>query len=320
MIRSTAGLLALLALLVLPAGAEAATVDDLLDRAASCLRRGKPECALEAADLAIAAGPEDAREALRQRATALALLDRPEEAREAFRALLEVDPSWRPQPDVDPRIREAAEGARRARLLAALPERLDPGPPPRPPASPLAELLPPPALYAPKRLVELDPEAGRVPVWRLGLGGGIAFVTHEVDRRFDPGPSAVLEVSRDLSPALSVWAEASLTLLGLDERVVPEPGFGRGLSTVSLAVGLQGRVDLGHAFALVFAGGLGPGGFGVRGAGDVVGVAGHALLGLRYALDPRLGLRLDLAPSGVWTSETGLGGHLAAVLRAEVRF
>ncbi|MGM0575086.1 MAG: hypothetical protein ACQEXJ_05080 [Myxococcota bacterium] len=315
-----------LALLLLAAPARGQGAADLLDEAAACHRRDRPECTLRKADAALEALTDESpaalrREALLLRAEALALLDRPEEAREAFRALLSAQPSWRPPPDADPRVRSAAEDARRERLLEHLPDTLDAGPPPEPEAPKPEEMLPDPALYAPDHIVEMDPEESLVPKWRLSLGAGVGLLAGDSADRFDAGPTALLEVSRDLVGPLSLWFQAALSLLSFDDSVQAEPGYSRGLTTASAVLGLQVGLPVGGDFDIVLAGGVGAGGFGLRNLDEAVGAAFHGSAGVRWQMDEHLALRVDAVPTlFVPAGDVGAAGHVSVVGRAEIRF
>lgn len=305
----------------------AADAADHLDKAAACRRRAKPACALEWAERAEAAlsandTPALRREAALLRAEALALLDRADEAASAFEALLALQPDWRPASDADPRVHAAVATARRASLVTRLPDRLEPGPPPLPdPPDPLS-LLPDPALYAPSRLVDLDPDAQRNPRWRLSIGAGIGIISKRDNRRYDLGPSIALEISRDVSKYLGIWTQVCLTLLSYDSRVVAEPGEGRGLTVVSGVVGVQVPIRLADAWQLVLAAGVGGGSFGTRSVGQAPGLAFQGSFGLRWQLDKHLALRLDALPHGIVPigGSAGFAGHVSVVARGEIRF
>jgi len=330
---------ALVALVALVAGASVTLVGpgpaaaqgadramEALDRASGCLRRGDAPCALREADQALARPGEDARalrrEALAVRASALARLDRADDAEEAFGAVIAAWPGWRPAPDDDPRVNAAFEGAHRAQVTARLPRALSPGPPPLPPPPTPEALAPPPFIYAPSHLRDLDPDEARDRRFMLSLGAGVAVATGAAGKRLDPGIEGAIELGWRLSDALTLWSQLVLALLPLDDAVSVEPGYARGLSTVSGAVGLLYEVEIAHRLDVVAALGVGVGAFGIERLGDVVGPAGHAVLGLRYRADEHLAFRVDFAPSLIVSTVDGVGpgGHLAFIARGETRF
>lgn len=320
-------LLAVLTLLFVAPEARADAVADHLDAAASCSRRDRAACTLREASAALEVMDEATpsalrREALRLRAESLALLDRPGEATAAFLDLLDAQPGWRPAEDADARIREAAEAARRKRLLERLPTTLDPGDP-RPPEAPAPEeLLPDPVLYAPERIVEMDAEEALIPRWRLSLGAGVGLAIGESGERFDPGPTALLDVSRDVVGPLAVWFQVALSLMSFDGGVDVEPGYSRGLTTASGVVGVSVTLPIAGDLSATIAGGLGAGAFGVRSLDEAVGAAFHGSAGVRWQLDESLALRVDAAPTLIVPAgdAIGAGGQLNVVARGEIRF
>ena len=68
--------------------------------------------------------------------------------------------------------------------------------------------------------------------------------------------------------------------------------------------------------------GVGPGFFGVQALHEVVGVALHTSVGLRYAIDDSLSVRLDAAPTFTIPVDSPIGpaGHISIFLRGESRF
>ena len=260
------------------------------------------------------------REAQALRAEALALLDRPELAEAACAELLAADPGWRPAADADERVTAAFERARGARLRALLPPL---SPPPPPPPRSLQGRLPAPPLYAPEGLLLAEDEDTGPGRWRLALGGGIAFVTPDVDDTLDPGPTAVLEVAYDVIPNwLAVWTQLTITLLSMDDGVAVEPGYTRGLTTASGTVGVMTNVPVAEWLDIALAGGVGVGGFGLVRLGEAVGFAFHASVGVRFRFDRHLGVRVDAVPTLIVPvgGPAGAGGHISLVARGDVRF
>lgn len=320
-------LMVLLAALLAAPAAWPADGADLLDKAAACRRRAKPDCALEWAQRARAALTADDPIALRREAAlveaeSLALLDRAEEAVAGFERFLTLQPEWRPPSDADPRVLAAVAAARRASLDERLPGRLEPPRPTLPPPVDPLELLPPPALYAPERLVTLDTDAGLHPRWRLSIGAGVALVSGRAKDRYDLGPTVALEIARDLGDHVALWAQLALTLLSFDGRVKAEPGEGRGLTVAAGVLGVQVPITLAPRWALVLAAGVGGGSFGTRSIGQAPGLALQGSAGIRWQLDQHLALRLDATPHAIIPigRSEGLAGHVGIVARGEIRF
>lgn len=315
-----------LGLLAEPA-AWAARPETSLDKAAACRRRAKPACVLKHADrvlelLGEAGAPGLRREALVLRAEALALLDRPEEAIAAFDLLLVVWPGWAPATDADPRVAAALDEARTRRVESALPSTLEPGPVPLPEPPGDQELQPPPVLYAPTELTSLDTEEAKQRKWRLSIGAGAAFVGQDVERRFDHGVAVAVDLGYQLHEIVGLWLQATLSLHAFNKNVLVEPGYGRGLTTAAIVIGVDVRIPIIEDLEIVAAAGLGPGFFGVRSLGDAIGFAFQGDVGLRYAIDDHLAVRLDAVPSVTVPigSSAGPGGHIALFLRGESRF
>lgn len=323
MIRPLAIGLSSLALLA-PLAALAAPYLHPVDRAAVCMRRGDAECALREAEAALRqpdAPSSVRREALTLRAVALALVDRAADAAEACAALHEVWPGWRPTPDADPRVAAAYQAARAARLAASLPDVLAPGPAPTPPPAAAKALLPPPLLYAPDALVALDLAAAAPRPFTLSFGAGVGLTTGAAADRHAPGIHVAVDLGYTLAEPLDLWLQVTLALLPLDDALPVEPAFPRRLTALSGALGARLARPLVGDLDLVAALGVGYGAFGLRSLGDAAGPALHVTMGLRYALDDDLAVRLDLAPCVVWPSaqDVGAGGHIALVLRGQTR-
>lgn len=316
--------------------AAARSPETLLDAATRCRRRAKPQCVLDKADAALtqlgdSAGEDSAgegsdagpgallKEALELRAEALAHLDRADDAVAACLTLLERDAAWHPASGADPRLVTAFDTARRQRLVSRLPTSLAPVEPPAPPLPDPATLLPEPTLHEP----HIDPEDVAIPTrWRLSLGGGIAFIMPKTDKTFDLGPTAAFEIAYDIWGPLSIWGHLTLTLLSLDDRVAVEPGFARGLTVTSGVVGVMASWEVLHWLELVGAVGIGGGGFGVQDPGEAAGLAIHADVGMRFAFDRHLGIRLDAVPMLIvpFSGPAGPDGHISLMLRGEIRF
>jgi len=328
-------------------GADAAPAAHV-EHAAACQRRGDWACALAESDAALAglraddehaqtdeprasATASDAarrleRRALIARAEALARLGRAAEAARAYRRVIRSWPGWSPPPDAPPSVRRAFREGRLEDLRARLPERLPLPPAPSPGAAPAEVLAPPPILYAPKHLVDLDPQAARVQRWRLAMGGGAALLAGRAREMFAHGAAASLELGVMVSPRWRVLVGADLSLHNFAESFRPEPGYGRGLTTTAFTVGIMAdlpvlrRLD---AFGAVAAGG---GMFGVRSIAERSGVALRAMGGARYWLTPALGIRVEAGIQATFPLGGAAGelpkaaAHGTLGLRLEARF
>lgn len=323
-----------------------------VDRAEACQRRGDWACALSESDAALAglgathqeppAGKTPAsasasasagdtrrrleRHALIVRAEALARLGQAAEAARAYRRVLRAWPGWSPPPDAPPSVRQAFHDGRLQDLRARLPERLPLPPPPSPEAAPAADLAPPPLLYAPKHLVELDPEAARVRRWRLAMGGGIALLAGRAHEMFAHGAAASLELGVLVSRRWRVLVRADLSLHNFASSFRPEPGYGRGLTTAAFTAGAMVDIpllpDL-EAFAALTAGG---GMFGVRSLTERSGIALCGVAGARYWITPTLAARVEGGIQATFPLGGGAGqlpqaaAHGEVGLRLEARF
>lgn len=305
---------------------------DELDRAQACRRRGKTACTLRHAKRALEMVEADktqalgalSREAHELYAEALALSDQPDDATSAYQNLLARWPDWRAPKNAEPRVVQAFQQARGRRIKVSLPKVLDV---PRPPVTPIpepSELAPPPMLYAPERLLKLDLDFQRERRFRLSVGGGVAFVAGRSADRLDPGVAAAVEFLWYFADNWALWLHGALTIQSLNDDVRVEPTYGKGLTTVSGALGVLATIPLGAGFELIGAAGVGGGVFGIREIIEENGVAIHAVVGARYQLAKHVSLRLDVGPTVFFPidSESGAtaAGHLNVLLRPEIRF
>lgn len=320
---------ALLALTLLaPTQARAADPADHLDRATACRRRAKAKCVLTEADKALALLGTEGKVSLRReaavlRAEALALLDRPDEAREAFGAALALWPEWTPASDADPRVVAAHEAASRGRLSERLPPRLELPPVPAPTPPSVVDLLPKPQLYAPKSIVELDVDALRERRFTLSIGAGATILGGASSDRFNVGATTGLDFTYAFDERWALLVSSVLSLHGFSEDFAAEPGYGRGLTTVTFVLGTRMTQPLVEALELTMALGVGAGLFGVRSASEAAGLAVQGALGARYRVHDRLGVRVEAIPTLIVPmGDEGIGtaGHVTILGRAEIHF
>lgn|GEM_PF-2358990 len=322
---------ALVALVVMAGAASAATpkAARYLDKATSCQRAGKSECVLEQANKALAWLATDAgkalpnvkrlrREALVFRAEALALLGRPETAA-AFDALLTEAPDYRPQSPPDA-VAKAFAAAVQRRIKTRLPTTVSPGELPRPPGPRANELLPDPVIYATRRLLDLDPKKDTRKAFRLSLGVGGAIIAGDPADFFDQGLAAVFEFVYKPDDDWRVMLQLNMSLHSLAEGVRAD-GFS-GLTTVAVTIGGGYDLNIIDDFDMVFALGIGGGFFGAREATDEVGIAGQAVVGLRYWISPSLALRADATPQLIIPigGRVDVAAHVNVFVRAEAKF
>jgi hypothetical protein len=282
---------------------------------------------LEMADKALGALGADGssslrREALVIRAEALALSDRAADAQAAMAAALEAWPAWAPAPDADPRVVASHRAALAARVAQRLPDALDPGPLPLPQPPSSDELLPPPQLFAPKRLVELDVDAAKRKDFRLVIGGGVAVLGGSSAERFDTGIQAALALGFQVTEMWRVFVATTLSLHDFADGVAVEAGYGRGLTTVAVTAGVGWSYPMVDKLDLLATVALGGGFFGVNQVTDEPGLAVQAAAGLRYWVGDLLALRVDVGPTVFVTVDGSVAAaaHLNVLGRAETRF
>jgi hypothetical protein len=302
-----------------------------LEAAQRCFRRADMPCALAQAVKAIAASQtsgadaEIRREANALAAQALARLDRAPEAEAAFDTLATLWPGWRPPPDADPRVATAFTNAASARLRAARPETIDPGPPPLPNATPdpaeLALRLPKPRLVRPTDLgAASDPN--RVPRLALSLGAGVGIPIGDAADRVDTGVHAAIDFHCKFNDLWALWIQGTISLLPLVDGLPVEPGQGQSLTAVSIVVGTELAIPLADSFEAVLAAGVGFGAFGFGRPDQAYGLALGGVVGARWQAQRSLAVRLDFAPVMTLPAAEGIGvgGHLSVLVRGETRF
>lgn len=310
------------------AGTPSEAVARQLDKASACRRRLRWSCVLKAADEALArlAGGEpqaSARlEALGLRAEALAQLGRSDEAVAAFQLIGGLSPEWRPRHDAAPEARQAYDKARGQTLDVRLPRQLELPPLTTKPTPALDEQLPEPLLYAPPELEGVEERAGPAH-WHVGVGGGIMLLGGASADRYDPGVGAVLDLIYRFDDTWGLWVQGMLTIHELSDGVRAEPGYSRGLTSASGAVG--GRAGFPIIEQLEITAGLAVGGgtFGVKDLGEQPALALHGALGVRYLATKQLGVRLEVSPLvfvPLDGGDVGPAASIGVVARAEIRF
>ena len=313
---------------------QAPTPEASLEAAQRCFRRADMTCALKQAEKAIAASEtrvadvadvEIRREAKALAAQALARLDRAPEAEAAFTTLATIWPGWRPPPDADPRVTTAFTNAANARLRAALPKTIDPGPPPLPTATPdpteVTLRLPKPRLVRPTDL-GAAPDPNRVPRLALSLGAGVGFPIGASGDRVDIGVHAAIDFHWKFNDLWALWVQGTISLLPLTDGLPVEPGQGQSLTAVSIVVGTELAIPLADSFEAVLAAGVGFGAFGFGRPDQAYGLALDGVVGVRWQAQRTLAVRLDFAPVMTLPAAEGIGvgGHLSVLVRGETRF
>ncbi len=314
-----------------PASAGTPKAARYLDQAASCRRAGKSECVLKQAGKALEwlktpAGQKLpnlgrlTREALILNAESLALLGR-EGTAAAFDQLIAEVPDYRPQSPEAP-VAEAFDAARLRRIKAALPATITAGEPSPPPRPEVEELLFDPVIYAPKRLLELDPATATRKSFRLALGVGGAIIAGDSADVFEHGLAATLELAFKPDDSWRAQLTVSVSLHDVVDGLRAEPGFGRGLTTVAITMGAGYDLQLIEDFEMIFALAVGGGFFGARSATDEAGLVGQAVVGLRYWISDALALRADATPVVFVPidGDVGLAAHVNVFARAEAKF
>ena len=189
--------------------------------------------------------------------------------------------------------------------------------PPLPKTLEARPALPPLVMYRPAPRAD-EGHPGR---WTASLGGGIAIPLPDSDHLYAPGPAVLIEVTCRLWGELSLWTQATISLMSFQEDVVIEPGYGRGLTAASGVVGVAYSIPVLDWIDAHVAAGVGVGGFGVHGPGEAIGLAFDSSAGFRLRFDGHLAVRVDLVPTLlVPTDGAGVGGHLSATVRGELRF
>lgn len=323
---------ALLTVALLPVSSHAAPKGaQLLDKAASCKRSGNSACVATNAELALKWLATDAgtklanrlalrREALTFRAEALALLDDPRAAA-AFDTLLAEASDYAPKA-AQPAVETAFRAALVRKMKARLPTSIALPVPPIPPRPSVKEALPEPPIYAPQRLLDLDPQADTQKLFRLSLGVGGALLAGTSSDRFGHGLAAVLELAFKPDPGWRILLQASISLHNISDGIRVEEGYGGGLTAVAIVLGGGYDLNVYENLDLTFGLAIGGGFFGVKEATDEVGFAGQAIVGIRYWVSESLALRVDATP----TMFLPIGGvvsvaaHVSLFARAEAKF